>query len=140
MTISDLLREITIELEKRNIPYMVSGSMAMIVYTVARTTSDIDIVIELTVDSIEPFYEIFKDNFHLYKPTVEEELRRTGMFNAIDHRSGMKIDFVIRKDSEYRKAEFERRRRDISFWSGSLGSIVGRPDTLETNLDTRDSK
>ena len=105
MTIFDLLKEVTVALEKRNIPYMVSGSMAMVVYTVSRTTRDIDIVIELSKGSLKGFYEIFKANFHLHKPTVEEELSRRGMFNAIDHRSGMKIDFVIRKNSLYRKTE-----------------------------------
>ena len=33
------------------------------------------------------------------------------MFNAIDHRSGYKIDFIVRKSSPYRKLEFERRSR-----------------------------
>jgi hypothetical protein len=42
MTISDLLKEVVVALEERNIPYMVSGSMAMSVYSVARTTRDIN--------------------------------------------------------------------------------------------------
>ena len=128
MTIFDLLKEVTVALEKRNIPYMVSGSMAMVVYTVSRTTRDIDIVIELSKGSLEGFYEIFKANFHLHKPTVEEELSRRGMFNAIDHRSGMKIDFVIRKNSLYRKTEFERKRRDLLFgqevWVVSIEDLI----------------
>lgn len=32
------------------------------------------------------------------------------MFNLIDERSGMKIDFMIKKSSPYRKLEFERRQ------------------------------
>jgi len=31
------------------------------------------------------------------------------MFNVIDHRSGFKIDFIIKKDSEYRWLEFSRK-------------------------------
>ena len=31
------------------------------------------------------------------------------MFNIIDHASGFKADFVVLKDSAYRKNEFERR-------------------------------
>ncbi len=128
MTISSLLKEITNGLESRNIPYMISGSMAMIVYTVARTTRDIDIVIELSPEFLDTFFELFDENFHLHKPTVEEELKRRGMFNAIDHRSGMKIDFVIRKNSQYRRTEFERRSRNILFdqevWVVSVEDLI----------------
>ena len=45
--IGELLNRITKALEKAEIPFMVSGSMALIVYTVPRMTRDIDIVIEL---------------------------------------------------------------------------------------------
>lgn len=44
MSVTELFKEITTALDARNIPYMVSGSMAMLAYTVARTTRDIDIV------------------------------------------------------------------------------------------------
>jgi hypothetical protein len=85
-------------------------------------------VIELSTDSLEKFYEIFNSNFHLHKPTVEEELSRRGMFNVIDHRSGMKIDFVIKKNSLYRRTEFERKRRDVLFgqdvWVVSIEDLV----------------
>jgi len=128
MTISTLLKEVTQALELRNIPYMVSGSMAMIVYTVSRTTRDIDIVIELSHESLESFYELFDENFHLHKQTVEEELQKRGMFNAIDHRTGMKIDFVIKKNSAYRKVEFERRTRHMLFdqevWVVSVEDLI----------------
>jgi hypothetical protein len=132
MTIFDLLKEVTVALEKRSIPYMVSGSMAMLVYTVSRTTRDIDIVIELSEESVEEFCEIFKTNFHLHKPTVQEELRRRGMFNAIDHRSGMKIDFVIRKNNLYRRTEFERKRRDFLF--GQEMWVVAIEDLILSKL------
>ncbi len=45
--ITNLLEEVCLALNKVNIPYMVSGSMAMTLYTVPRMTRDIDIVVEL---------------------------------------------------------------------------------------------
>lgn len=128
MSVTELYKEITAALDARNIPYMVSGSMAMLAYTVARTTRDIDIVIELSEESLNSFYEIFKDQFYLHKPSVEEELHRKGLFNAIDNRSGLKIDFVVRKNSPFRKTEFERRTRQKLFgheaWLVSVEDLI----------------
>jgi hypothetical protein len=128
MSVTELYKEITAALDARNIPYMVSGSMAMLAYTVARTTRDIDIVIELSEKSLNSFYEIFKDQFYLHKPSVEEELHRKGMFNAIDNRSGLKIDFFVRKNSPFRKTEFERRTRQKLFgheaWLVSIEDLI----------------
>ena len=58
MTITALYKEITTALENKRIPYMVSGSIAMIAYTVARTTRGIDIVVELSEDLLSAFYEM----------------------------------------------------------------------------------
>ena len=42
------------------------------------------------------------------------------MFNIIDHTTGFKIDFILRKNTEYRKHEFERRKQvkivDFDVW------------------------
>lgn len=132
MSVTELYKEITSALDSKNIPYMVSGSMAMLIYTVGRTTRDIDIVIELSEESLDSFYEIFKDQFYLHKPSVEEELQRKGMFNAIDNRSGLKIDFVIRKNSPFRRTEFERRSRQKLF--GSEAWVVSIEDLILSKL------
>jgi hypothetical protein len=132
MSVTELYKEITSALDARNIPYMISGSMAMFVYTVARTTRDIDIVIELSEESLDSFYEIFKDQFYLHKPSVEEEVQRRGMFNAIDNRSGLKIDFVIRKNLPFRKEEFQRRKRHKLF--GHEAWVVSVEDLILSKL------
>ena len=113
--LSTLLQEIVTALDERQIPYMLSGSLAMSAYTIPRMTRDIDIVIDLDIDDIESFLKIFSQNFYFHRPSVEEETRRMGMFNVIDHRSGYKIDFVVKKNSPYRKEEFQRRIRSEIF-------------------------
>ncbi|HEY4654855.1 MAG TPA: DUF6036 family nucleotidyltransferase [Cyclobacteriaceae bacterium] len=109
--LTDLLKEIVTALEQEGIPYMISGSVAMNCYTIPRMTRDIDIVIELDKHSLASFMSIFGSNFYIHKPTIDEEIERTGMFNVIDHRSGYKIDFVVRKNTVYRFLEFKRRVR-----------------------------
>jgi len=109
--ILELLKQICSELDRQGIFYMISGSLALNVYATPRMTRDIDIVIELAESDIDKFIEIFKSDFYVYKPSVEEEVRRRGMFNVIDHRTGYKADFIVLKDNEYRQLEFSRRKR-----------------------------
>ena len=109
----ELLKEISEALEERGIPYMLSGSLAMSTYAIPRMTRDIDIVINLKLADIEKFSEIFEDGFYIYEEGIAEEVKRRGMFNVIDNESGGKIDFIIRKNTEFHLNEFERRKKPI---------------------------
>ena len=55
-----------------------------------------------------------------------------GMFNVIDHRSGYKIDFVVKKNSPYRKEEFQRKIRSEIF--GFETWIVSPEDLILSKL------
>jgi predicted nucleotidyltransferase component of viral defense system len=126
--IASLLEEVCLALNKSNISYMISGSMAMTLYTIPRMTRDIDIIIELNNEDIDKFYDIFASHAYIDKLTVEEEVKRRGMFNVIDHRTGYKIDFMLKKFSEYREMEFERRQFTTAFgfpmWVVSLEDLI----------------
>ncbi len=106
-----LLHRVTEGLQKFNIPYMLSGSVAMSVYTLPRMTMDINIVIELSHNNVDEFLSLFREDFYVDSTSVKEEIRRNGMFNVIDFKSGFKVDFIIKKESEYRKLEFSRKQK-----------------------------
>lgn len=123
-----LLEKITQALEKAEIPYMVSGSIALNTYAVPRMTRDIDIVIELKKEDIDRFCKIFEIGYYIDPLTVQEEVKRRGMFNVIDFESGYKIDFIIRKNSDYRQLEFSRRITTNSYgfdvWIVSIEDLI----------------
>ena len=124
----ELLKTITQRLEQKEIRYMVSGSLAINVYSVPRMTLDIDIVIELNETNFMTFLEIFKSGYYINEETALKEIRRKGMFNVIDHDTGLKIDFIIRKDTEYRRLEFSRKTRkmikNVPVWMVSAEDLV----------------
>jgi hypothetical protein len=109
--IIELLHSIVQSLETKEIPYMLTGSLALNVYSVPRMTLDIDIVIELEENNLKDFVSIFSKGFYTDINTIATETKKRGMFNVIDHKTGFKIDFLIRKNTEYRKLEFSRRIR-----------------------------
>jgi hypothetical protein len=126
--LQELLKTVTRLLDQKGIEYMISGSLAVNVYCIPRMTMDIDIVIELNQANLNDFLEIFTTGYYLNEDTVKQEIRRKGMFNVIDHRSGFKIDFIVRKDTEYRRLEFSRKTRkvldDIPVWMVSAEDLI----------------
>ena len=124
----ELLKRITGLLDKKGIDYMISGSLALNVYCIPRMTMDIDIVIELNQSNMHDFLELFGSGYYLSEETVREEIKRKGMFNVIDHTSGLKVDFIIRKDTEYRHLEFSRKTlktiEDVQVWMVSPEDLV----------------
>ena len=126
--ILDLLRRVTQSLENKNISYMLSGSLALNAYSIPRMSMDIDIVINLQAEKLNDFFEIFQDNYYINIKTVKEETKRHGMFNVIDHKTGFKVDFIIKKETEYRETEFSRKKRepiaDFEVWIVSPEDLI----------------
>lgn len=126
----ELFQYVCRELESREIAYMVSGSVAMGAYTVARYTRDIDLVIELAENQLDSFADVFADpaKFYFHRPSAEEEVRRRGIFNVISQTSGFKIDFIIKKETPFQRSEFNRKRPgqiwNINCWIISVEDLI----------------
>jgi hypothetical protein len=98
MKIIEVLDKVVKRLESGNIAYMVSGSVAMLAYSVPRMTRDIDIILEIGGGDVDRFVALFEKDFYAHKPSVIEEVKRRGMFNFIDTFEGYKVDFVVKKN------------------------------------------
>lgn len=107
----ELLNDVASRLEKAGIEYMVTGSLAMMLYSIPRMTRDIDIVIQVYTGDVEKIVSLFRNDFYIDEETVRQAVRNRGMFNAIHNKTVIKIDFIIRKDDAYRLEEFARKRK-----------------------------
>jgi len=99
----DIVCDVSRKLDQAGIGYMLTGSMAMNYYAQPRMTRDIDVVIALGLNDVE-------------------------VFNLIHHESVIKIDFIVRKQGEYRQVEFERRQKvsilDFTTYIGSKEDLI----------------
>ena len=105
----NILKSVVQKLNRNNIPYMLTGSIAVSYYSRPRMTRDIDIVIE--IDNVDKFYNLFKDDYYIDIEMIKKSIYHKSMFNIIHSTEIIKIDFIIRKDSDYRKKEFDRRKQ-----------------------------
>ncbi len=118
--------------DQHNIPYMLSGSVAMSIYTLPRTTRDFDFVVQLKEEKISDLAAQFKEGYYFNEDAVRDAIRHKGIFNIIDHKSNYKADFVILKGETYRQTEFARRKQ-IQFMEMVL-YIVSPEDLLISKL------
>mgnify|MGYP001187656531 CR=1 FL=1 len=114
------------------IPYMLSGSMAMSTYTVPRFTRDFDFIVHLKPSDSPLLADFFKEGYYCDEESIKEAIRQEGMFNIIDHKSNYKADFVILKNNPYRRTEFSR-RRSVEFMDMKI-FIVSPEDLLISKL------
>ena len=105
----NLLQTTTQKLTAINVPYMLSGSIAMSFHSVSRSTRDIDIVAFLLESDIDSLLNAF-EGYYFHRPSVEDEIRRKGMFNIISNETGYKIDLIVLKPDEYSQVAFNRRQ------------------------------
>lgn len=125
--IIDLLKRVCKSLDENQISYMVSGSIAMNIYSIPRMTRDIDIVLELSEEKVDEFLALFENSYYS-KAIIIDEIKKQGIFNVIDHKTGFKIDFIIRKNTEYFKLAFSHRQKikelDTELWVISLNDLI----------------
>ena len=129
----DVLKLASARLDAAGIPYMVTGSMAANFYTTPRMTRDIDLVIELSERDVERVTGLFQDEFYIDRDMVQRAVQSQSMFNMIHNALVVKVDCVVRKDSEYRREEFAR-RRPVTI-AGQHVSLVAPEDLILSKLD-----
>jgi Nucleotidyltransferase of unknown function (DUF6036) len=126
-------QKITDVLDQYQIPYMLSGSIALGLYTVPRMTRDIDFIIHLEAKNLEFFINSFSDGFYCDRDAVNDAIKGPiKMFNIIDHATGYKADFVVLKDDPFRQEEFKRRLKVNYF--GKTIYVVSPEDLLISKL------
>jgi len=128
----EILKEVVGNLEALKIPYMLTGSMAMIYYSKPRLTRDIDIVIELNKETSNDFIQKFQDEYYISKEAVDDSIKNEFLFNIINNENAVKIDFIIKKNSEYRRNEFERKKK-VRFLDFEI-FIVNKEDLIISKL------
>jgi len=121
-----LLLKVARILDQLDIPYIVTGGIAVFVWGRPRFTDDIDIVVELKAEKIDQLAkELLKVSKASYADAnmMRDALRHQGEFNFIDGATGVKVDFWISKEDEFNRNRFTRKvtkkilEKDISFIS-----------------------
>jgi len=122
------LRDVCARLDGAGIAYMLTGSLAMSFYARPRMTRDIDLVVALEAAKAEQLIGALGADYHADAGAITAAIHGARPWNIIYLPSVVKIDLIPRKDTVYRRAEFERRRRielaGVSLWIVSVEDLI----------------
>lgn len=118
MSETDLVLLFTRRFERAGFTYMITGSVAGVVYGEPRVTHDVDVVLALARSDIARIAELFPLEEFYCPPEeiiIREVLRaQRGHFNLIHHESGFKADvYLANRDALHRWALSERRLVEV---------------------------
>ncbi len=110
-------------LDELELDYLVTGSVASILYGEPRLTHDIDIVLGLTANDASKLVKAFPLESFYCPPTeiIQIEARRShrGHFNIIHHETGYKADIYIKDNQPLHRWALEH-RRPVKLSNGTL--------------------
>jgi predicted nucleotidyltransferase len=128
----DIIRDVAARLGEAGISYMLTGSVAMNYYASPRMTRDVDVVVSLKRKDIDTVVASFENDYYLDRNAVTRAIENQSLFNLIHNESIIKVDCIIKKNTEYRRLEFERRKeveiKDVRVW------IVSKEDLIISKL------
>ena len=107
---ADFLERVVAVLERCDVPYFVTGSVASIFYGEPRLTNDVDIVVELDVSRVHRMAAAWPTGFYFEPESALQALRPSGQFNVIDPAAGLKADLIVASDGAFDRARFAMAR------------------------------
>ncbi len=129
----DFLRILIYFFDEHKIPYMLSGGMAISMYTGPRYTRDFDFIVHLKPSNVFLLKEYFKDGYYSDEAAMKDAILNKGMFNIIDHKSNYKADFIILRNDEFEQVKFAK-RRPVRFLDFTV-FIISPEDLLLSKLE-----
>lgn len=125
----ELLQKAADCLERLGVPYRVVGSMASMAYSEARLTNDIDFLVDLQEAQIPSIAQEFcAPDYYLSIPAAQEAVRLRRQFNILHIPSGLKLDLIQRKDTEFGALDITSGRRLVS--EGVYDAWFGAPENV----------
>ncbi len=109
----DVLKDVVKRFDDLGLDYFLVGSLATMYYGRARFTQDVDLVVRINARQVMHFEKMFPLEEYYCPPreVLHDEVLRKGSFNLIHQESGIKVDVVLDKETEFYESEFARRRK-----------------------------
>jgi len=113
-TFAKALKKITDILNEEEINYMIVGGFAVSFHNRARTTNDIDLVLQIYPQHVKLILKHFPE-WQGFEESFIESAKRGMLFNITDFETGIRYDFMTYQDSDYNWRAFER-RKEVEFF------------------------
>lgn len=121
---------VTRTLEQIGIPYAVGGSLASSLHGVMRSTLDVDIVADMTLEHIPPLIAALSKEFYADDEMMRDAIEHHSSFNLIHYETAFKVDIFIRKTRPFDQMQLERRETSIIATDPEQSVYVVSPEDI----------
>ena len=115
--LADALNPVLQVFAELGITYRIGGSVASSVYGRARSTMDVDLVVDLAPSHVRPLCDALHHAYYLDEQAVREAIGNRGAFNLIHLATMIKVDLFVLDQGPFDRASFQRCR------SESIGTL-----------------
>jgi len=107
----DVLKDVVSRFDSEGIEYFLVGSLAAMYYGRPRFTQDVDLVVRIKSRQVSQIERLFPlaDYYCPPNEVLRDEVVRKGSFNLIHQNSGIKVDIVLDKETDFYTSEFSRK-------------------------------
>lgn len=137
----EILARIGASLKRHNIPYMIIGGQAVLLYGEPRLTRDIDITLGINADHVNELLAIVRElSLKPMAEDIESFVMQTMVLPALDETTGIRVDFIFsftpyEAEAIKRTKKIEMLNQEVCFASPEDVIIhkvfAGRPRDLE---------
>lgn len=122
MNYEEVVLKVVEILNRLDIPYFLTGAMAVVYYGEPRTTHDIDLMVEMKDEDVATLATCLEADFSIDQESISIARREGSMFNAIHKDTGFKVDFWMLGNDDFDRTRFARRVR-----VNILGTVIYLP-------------
>ena len=125
-----VLLAVTQALDRLGLRYSIGGSVAASIHGIARSTRDLDVLVELPPSDAEALAKALAPDFYVPLQTMRDAVAHRSSFNVIHLASQFKVDFFVAGPGALDREDLER-SVSIAPISGSTHSVrVAAPETM----------
>jgi hypothetical protein len=125
------IRRFTAVLDELSIDYYIGGSIASIVYGMARTTRDVDFVLTIEPSKTQALIEKLQGSFYADLVAATRSVSTGECFNVLDLETIFQIDVFTPLDSAWSAAQMSRRRLHLlGFGDDSIQAFLASPEDV----------
>src|SRR5690606_3307295 len=117
--------------ESLGIDYWLGGSMASSIHGEPRSTHDVDFVVDMTADDVEPLVGALDRDYFVDLEGVRQAVRLRDSFQVVEKAGYNRVDMFVKKALPFADEQRRRRRRVVidadqgsAIWVTSAEDIV----------------
>jgi len=100
-------------LEQLHVTYFLGGSLASNFYSIARSTLDADIVVDLRLEQVDSLVQLLRPAFYIDAGAVRDAVQRRRCFNVIHLATMFKVDIFVAGEDSFTREQFSRREQQV---------------------------